>query len=243
MSSLIMLATPGALGELFKSYLVKQITGEQISKTAPIIFSERITDFISVIFIALAGAILYNYGIFIMTLLIIIFLVLIVFISNKKVSIKFISLLSGIKFLHKYLSKINIAYESFHSMLKGKSLFFMLFISLISWSFECLSFYIILNSLGIAISVVWAGFVYAFGTIIGSLTMLPGGVGVTDGSFVFLIVQKGFSKDAAVASTFIIRAVTLWFAVAVGAIFLFFYKSWFSDLYTDDNILNLDNNE
>ncbi|MEJ2618121.1 MAG: lysylphosphatidylglycerol synthase domain-containing protein, partial [Ignavibacteriaceae bacterium] len=174
MSSLIMLATPGALGELFKSYLVKQITGEQISKTAPIIFSERITDFISVIFIALAGAILYNYGIFIMTLLIIIFLVLIIFIT---------------------------------------------------------------------VSVMWAGFVYAFGTIIGSLTMLPGGVGVTDGSFVFLIVQKGFSKDAAIASTFIIRSVTLWFAVAVGAIFIFLYKSWFSDLYNGDNILSLDNDE
>ncbi|MFZ0455797.1 MAG: lysylphosphatidylglycerol synthase transmembrane domain-containing protein [Ignavibacteriaceae bacterium] len=243
MSSLIMLATPGALGELFKSYLVKKITGEQISKTAPIIFSERITDFISVIMIALAGAILYNYGIFIMTLLIIIFLFLIIFISNKKVSIKFIGLLSGIKFLHKYLSKINVAYESFHSMLKGKSLFFMLFISLISWSFECLSFYIILKSSGLAISVLWAGFVYAFGTIIGSLTMLPGGVGVTDGSFVFLIVQKGFSKDAAIASTFIIRAVTLWFAVAVGAVFIFFYKNWFSDLYTGDNILSLDNDE
>jgi uncharacterized membrane protein YbhN (UPF0104 family) len=89
----------------------------------------------------------------------------------------------------------------------------------------------------------WAGFVYAFGTIIGSLTMLPGGVGVTDGSFVFLIVQKGFSKDSAVASTFIIRAVTLWFAVGVGALFIFFYKSWFSDLYTGYNILSLDDDE
>ncbi|MFW9928744.1 MAG: YbhN family protein [Candidatus Thorarchaeota archaeon] len=243
MSSLIMLATPGALGELFKSYLVKQITGEQISKTAPIIFSERITDLISVIFIALAGAILYNYGILIMSLLIILFLVLIIFISNKKVSIKFISLLSRIKFLHKYLSKINVAYESFHSMLKGKSLFFMLFISIVSWSFECLSFYIILISLGLTISVMWAAFVYAFGTIIGSLTMLPGGVGVTDGSFVFLIVQKGFSKNVAVASTFIIRAVTLWFAVGVGAIFIFFYKSWFSNLYNGYTTLSMDNDE
>ena len=229
MSSLVMLATPGALGELFKSYLVKQITGEQISKTAPIVFCERITDLISIILIALLGAIIYNYGIFIMSLLIILFLLLILFISNKNISIKFISFLSRLKFLHKYLSKINIAYESFHSMLKGKALFFMLFTSIISWSFECLSFYIILKSLGLSISVMWAAFVYAFGTIIGSLTMLPGGVGVTDGSFVFFIVQEGFSKDIAVASTFIIRIVTLWFAVAVGALFIFFYRKWFSN--------------
>ena len=243
MSSLIMLATPGALGELFKSYLVKQLTGEQISKTAPIVFSERITDLISVILIALTGAIIYNYGIFIMSLLIILFIALVLFISNKNVSIKFTTLLSRIKFLHKYLSKINIAYESFHVMLKGKSLFFMLLTSIASWSFECLSFYIILKTFGLSISVVWAGFVYAFGTIIGSLTMLPGGVGITDGSFVFLIVQKGFSKDAAIASTFIIRVVTLWFAVGVGAVFIFFYRNWFSNLYADYNILSLDNDE
>ncbi len=228
MSSLIMLATPGALGELFKSYLVKQITGDQISKTAPIVFSERITDLISVIIIALIGAVIYNYGILIMSLLIILFIALVLFISNKNVSLRLINFLSRLKFLHKYLSKINIAYESFHSMLKGKSLFFMVFTSLISWSFECLSFYIILKSLSAEISLVWASFAYAFGTIIGSLTMLPGGVGVTDGSFVFLIVQKGFSKNTAVASTFIIRAVTLWFAVAVGAAFVFINRKWFS---------------
>lgn len=44
-SGLIMSITPGKLGELFKSYLVKQINNEPISKTAPIIFAERLTDF------------------------------------------------------------------------------------------------------------------------------------------------------------------------------------------------------
>jgi uncharacterized protein (TIRG00374 family) len=128
-------------------------------------------------------------------------------------------------------------------MLKGKALILMLFTSLISWSFECLSFYIILNSLGLNVSIVWASFVYAFGTIIGSMTMLPGGVGVTDGSFVFLIAQKGFSKDVAIASTFIIRAVTLWFAVAVGAVYIFVFRKWFSNLYSDYKFLSLDNDE
>ena len=238
-----MLATPGALGELFKSFLVKQITGSQISKTAPIVFSERITDLISVIVIALAGAIIYNYGIFVLSLLIILFISLILFISNKDISLKFISFLSGIKFLHKYLSKINVAFESFHSMLKGKPLFFMIFTSLVSWSFECLSFYIILKSLGLNISFVWASFVYGFGTIIGSITMLPGGVGITDGSFVFLIVQKGFTRETAIASTFIIRSVTLWFAVAVGAVFVFIYRKWFFNLYSGYKFLSLDNDE
>ncbi|MBZ0200240.1 MAG: flippase-like domain-containing protein, partial [Ignavibacteriaceae bacterium] len=56
MSGLIMSVTPGKFGEVLKSYLVKQIAGAPISKTVPIIFVERITDVVSLILIAVAGA-------------------------------------------------------------------------------------------------------------------------------------------------------------------------------------------
>ena len=62
MSGLVMSVTPGKMGELLKVYLVKQLTGTAISKTAPIVFVERITDFVSLMLIALAGAYYYNYG-------------------------------------------------------------------------------------------------------------------------------------------------------------------------------------
>ncbi|MCK7516981.1 MAG: flippase-like domain-containing protein [Ignavibacteriales bacterium] len=44
------------MGELLKSYLVKQVNGTSISKTAPIVFAERATDFLSLTILALAGA-------------------------------------------------------------------------------------------------------------------------------------------------------------------------------------------
>lgn len=233
MSSLIMLATPGALGELFKSYFLKKIAEEPISKTAPIVFAERITDLISIILIALAGSIFFNYGKIILVFLILFFISIILFISNKKVSLKFLNILTKIKFLRKYLSMITVAYESFHQMLKGKAFFYMIIVSLISWGFECLSFYIILSELKINVSFFWASFAYAFGMIAGSITMLPGGIGVTDGSFIYLIAEKGFGKDSAIAAAFIIRAVTLWFAVAVGAISILYYKKIFNNFEFD----------
>ena len=49
MSGLIMSVTPAKLGEVLKSVLVKEITGDSISKTAPIILAERITDFLSLL--------------------------------------------------------------------------------------------------------------------------------------------------------------------------------------------------
>ena len=62
MSGLIMSVTPVKVGELLKSYLVKEVTGVPISKTAPIIFAERMTDFISLLILALIGAYTFDYG-------------------------------------------------------------------------------------------------------------------------------------------------------------------------------------
>jgi uncharacterized protein (TIRG00374 family) len=60
--------------------------------------------------------------------------------------------------------------------------------------------------------------------------MLPGGLGVTEGSLTFMLVQKGVTVQYAVASTFIIRAVTLWFAVLVGVVSVSIYQRRFGKI-------------
>ncbi|MDP4116537.1 MAG: lysylphosphatidylglycerol synthase transmembrane domain-containing protein, partial [Bacteroidota bacterium] len=112
MSGLIMSITPGKMGELLKSYLVKQITGEPISKTAPIIFVERITDFVSLVFIALIGAYIFNYGRTISLAVAIFFLLVVIIISIKPIALPIINSLERVKFLRKYVAAFHNAYES-----------------------------------------------------------------------------------------------------------------------------------
>jgi uncharacterized membrane protein YbhN (UPF0104 family) len=45
----LMVMTPGKVGELLKSYMVKNITGTPMSVTAPIIVAERIIDGIAML--------------------------------------------------------------------------------------------------------------------------------------------------------------------------------------------------
>ncbi len=92
MSGLIMSITPGKVGELLKSYLVKEVTNEPISKTAPIIFAERITDFVSLLIIAIVGAYIFDYGGEITIGVALFFLVIIVIISNKRLALPIINL-------------------------------------------------------------------------------------------------------------------------------------------------------
>ena len=85
-------------------------------------------------------------------------------------------------------------------------------------------FYIILINFKINFSIHLSTFIYAFSTIAGAVSMLPGGLGVTEGSLTFLIEAQNISKEIAVASTFIVRIVTLWFAVLVGIFSLVLYQ-------------------
>jgi len=230
MSGLIMSVTPGKVGELLKSYLVKEITKTPISKTAPIIMAERITDFTSLILITLIGAYVFNYGRLIVIGVGIFFFLVLVLISNKKLALPLINSLEKISFLKKHLKSIHLAYESSYQMLRPAPLIYMTLLSLVSWGFECFGYHLILINFNINFSFLWAAFSYGFSTIIGAISMLPGGLGVTDGSLTFLLIQRNCSKDLAVASTFIIRAVTLWFAVLVGIVSVTFYQNRFGKI-------------
>jgi uncharacterized protein (TIRG00374 family) len=230
MSGLIMSITPAKLGEVLKSVLVKEITGEPISKTAPIVLAERVTDFLSLLLIAIVGAYVFDYGGNITIFVAAFFIILIIIISNKKIAIPIINLSEKIPPIKKYIHNIHSAYESSYQLLKLKPLILMTFLSLISWGFECLGYYFILVNFDVNFGLLWASFSYSFSTIVGAISMLPGGLGLTEGSLTYLLIEKGITADISVTTTFIVRAVTLWFAVLVGIVSLSFYQKRFGKI-------------
>jgi glycosyltransferase 2 family protein len=230
MSGLIMSVTPGKLGELLKAYLVKEVHNDPISKTAPIIFAERITDFLSLLVISITGAMVYNYGGKISFIVAGFFILLIIIISNKKIALPLLGLLEKIKLFKKYIHSIHTAYESAYKLLKIKPLLLMTFISLISWGFECFGYYIILHNFGVDFGILWASFSYCFAIVIGAISMLPGGLGVTEGSLTYFLIEKNVAANIAVTTTFLIRVVTLWFAVLIGIFAVSFYQKRFGKI-------------
>jgi glycosyltransferase 2 family protein len=233
LSGLIMSVTPGKMGELLKAYLVKEVSGEPVSKTAPIIFVERITDFVSLMIIAIIGAYVFNFGRIIVLAVAAFFALVIIIIGSRKIALKLLSILEKIKFLKTHVESIHNAYESSYQMLRPVPLFYMSLLSLVSWFFECLGYHLILINFDVELGLLWGSFSYAFATIVGAISMLPGGLGVTEGSLTFMLVQEGYAKDISVASTFIIRAVTLWFAVLVGIISVSIYQNRFGKITID----------
>lgn len=228
MSTFVMSVTPGKMGELLKSYLVKEEIGTPISKSAPIILAERLTDFISVVLLCLAGAFVFNYGKGIVIGVGLFFLIGVVIISSRKISMRLIGLMEKSKHFGKVSEKIHMAYESIYKLIRPKPLIIATLVSAFAWFLECLGLYVVLKVYSglthIDVSLLSAVFIYGFSTLVGSIAMLPGGLGATEASLTGLLVLLNIPKGISVASTFIIRVATLWFAVLLGIIAVYFYQ-------------------
>lgn len=237
MSGLLMSVTPGKIGELLKAYLVKTVNKTPASVTAPIIFAERATDFLSLTILALFGAYIYDYGRDAALVITIIILIGIFILTNRKVFDSLMIVLSKIKFVHKRIESIEQLYHSTYTLLKIKPLLIAVGISILSWGFECFGYYLVINNFVNTIGVSWSFFSYSFSTIVGAVSMLPGGLGVTEGSFLLMLTSKGLSASDAAATTFITRVVTLWFAVLVGIVAVFFFQRKFGKINFNNNDL------
>ena len=242
-SGLAMGVTPGKWGELLKSYMVKEVAGEPISKTAPIIFAERMTDIISLIILALIGTVIYEYDSISLIFLIVGFLILLYIIGNRSFGNFIIKKLKTIKLINKYITTIENLYNGSYELLKIVPLIKMILLSFIMWFIEFFGFYIILCNFIPNISFVWASFIYSLAIIIGSFSMLPGGLGFTEGTLTFFLVNHGLEKGNAVAITVIVRIVTLWFSVLLGFLVLSIYQRKKKNLFFNFEKMNVNNNK
>lgn len=224
-----MAITPGKVGEVFKSYLLKEQNGTAISKSGPIILAERITDFLSLVILSMVGALMFGFETNLIIVTGLFFILLILLISSKKISYRIMNFFERFRYFSRISHKIHTAYDSIYQMVRFKELMVTLLLSIIAWFFECAGFYLVINSFGIEnlihVNIFVATFIYGFATIAGAVTMLPGGLGATEASIAFMLVTlQGIAENVAVAATLIIRVATLWFAVIVGIVSILFYQ-------------------
>jgi len=92
--------------------------------------------------------------------------------------------------------------------------------SMLAWFAECLAFYLLLSALDAGVSIESATFIYAFATLVGALSFLPGGLGGFEAVAVILLGARGVDIGTAVFATTVIRLTTLWFSVALGSFML-----------------------
>ena len=220
MSGLAMSITPGKVGELVKSYFLKRMTDTAMRRSVPIVFAERFTDFLSVVVLAGIGAFSFHHGEKVVWLGLLITLAALAIVLSRPLTLRMIDVVAKLPFIHKTAETLRTLYENAHTLLTLRPLVIAFVLGFASWFCECVGFYLTIHALGFEMGVWQATFIYAFSTFIGAITFLPGGLGTTEGTMTGLTILHGLPKDAAAAATIVIRVATLWFAVALGLLWL-----------------------
>jgi uncharacterized protein (TIRG00374 family) len=221
-SGLGMVITPGKVGEWLKSYLLHEVHGTPIARSAPILIAERLTDSIGLLIIAAAGV--FVFGDFWQVFVVIsIGAVLIIAISrHRPAAMALLQLGKRLPVARRFVPQIEEFYESTYVLLSPRAVIAMGALSTVSWSFEVLGFYFTLVGLGLHHSgdvLLHAAFILPIATLASALFFTPGGLGVAEGGITGLLqALLHMSKSAAAVGTLIIRFGTLWFGVIVGLI-------------------------
>ena len=89
-------------------------------------------------------------------------------------------------------------------------------LGVVAWASEGIALYLILKGLGVEDGLWLSVPVYAWSTIVGGLSAIPGGLVGTEVSMLAFLVNMGLAKGEAASAVLLIRLATLWFAVLLG---------------------------
>ncbi len=218
-SAFTMVLSPGKLGELMKSVLLRSRYGIPAARSAPIVLAERLTDLLGLVILGLAGSSRFAVG----TGGLVVLgggLAVLVLLVSRPAFWGFLdrSVVGRFPRLVPLRRSFQALEESSRHLLSLPSLALTVPLSAISWAGEGVALFFIFRALGVDLPELLgvAIFSHAVSSVLGALSFLPGGLGVTEGTLGGLFLYVGIAREQAVSATLLIRAVTLWFAVALG---------------------------
>ena len=218
--------TPGKIGELFKSALLYQLHRTPVSRTAPIVVAERITDLTALVALAVIGSLTLDLGTAVASSggMLVAFMLACLF---PKVGFAIIGLLRRLPFVHRMADTLEESYRSLITLTTPTSLVWMTALATAAWFLEVLSLQVIVAGLGAELDVLAATFTYSVATVAGALAMMPGGLGITEAGMTALLMSfgnAGITPSIATAATILTRLSTLWWAVIVGFVALGIFR-------------------
>lgn len=232
-SGMVMAVTPGKVGEVLKSYLLKRLNGTPISASAPIVLAERVTDGLAMLLLMGFGLTLYAPARPLFYLLLALTVVGLLIAQSRALVDRVLALVRKLPLGARVAPRLLTAYLSMRELLSWRILLISTLISLVSWFGECVAMYYVLRGLGVPASFLLlqqATFVFAASTLFGLVSFLPGGLGVSEGSSTLMLERLiPLPAGPATTATIIIRFCTLWFGVTLGAVALALFSRRYGD--------------
>jgi glycosyltransferase 2 family protein len=211
--------TPGKVGELVKSYLLRALHDVPATRTAPIVIAERVTDLLALLVLAVAGVAAYGIARTLVVAAALCVAAGLVLLAWPRPTRALIDLATQPRITRRFRGPLLTMYDGLQTLCRPGPLVLATALAIPAWACECIGFALIVNAFpGAHVALGHAIVIYAATTIAGALSFLPGGLGVTEGGMTMLLVSGSAQLDRATAldAALLTRLATLWFAVLLG---------------------------
>ena len=211
-SGLAMALTPGKVGEVSKSFLLRDLAQVPVTVSAPVVVMERITDLLAIAVLSLGALFFLPFGAafaFAGVAVLVGLLVVLVLRSGGERVLR-------LPLIRHWGQFLEASSRSLATLSLPKPLLIAMALSILAWLSEGVALWVVARGLDLSLPVAEAVPVYAASTLIGAASLLPGGLGGTEGSMVVLLGRLDLPRDGASAATLLVRLCTLWFAFLLG---------------------------
>lgn len=226
----LMVITPGKIGEVFKAGILRERYGVKLGLGLPIVLAERIFDFLAVLILAVGGVFFWPGPLTGMTTGLVaaaLVPVLLLIFQSRQVRTRLVRKVASSPLLSRYHVEMDKSSSTLSTLIGMKLGSLSLGITTVAWLSEGLGLWLICQGLGFVVPPGQAVFIYAAGTLVGSLSFLPGGLGGTEATLIWLLETLHMTRATAATAALLTRLFTLWLAVAVGLAFFLAFRHMF----------------
>ena len=215
--------TPGQIGILIKSQLLKTSSNISRTKTVPIVIVEKIYDLIGAILASVIGIIILGMEFYLIIIAISVLATIFFFMYHRRSSELVFNRITKLKFFSKYIDNMSEFYEVVKKSTNVKAATICILLALTYWFIISAAAYYTLIAFDVnLLDYLKVLAIYTTSTLLGAISFIPGGIGITEGSIAGLFTLNGVDISTALILGVMIRALTLWYSVGVGFISLKF---------------------
>lgn len=216
--------TPGKLGEVLKSYLLKLEAGVDFSRTAPTVVAERLTGVVGCFLLCCASIVISEgaawYQIVAAMAAVLCVLAGILLFRSSFFAGWFQKGVAYLPFLRKKQEAVLEMYGSLAEILSPGVFLFCVLISICYWSMECMVFVFVLRAFGVHLPLAEAVLSLTALSLGSGITLLPGSIGALEGGMIGFLAYQGVSMAIASCVALMHRFFAMWLYVGVGALLL-----------------------
>jgi len=220
-AGLSMTTTPGGLGQSIKSYFLKNKYNHPYTKTLTITLFERYYELLGAITIISMALLLKESfeGFVVVSILTPVLLSVLVVVKNEKLFSKLISIIPKKSFLKKIDENQGEFFNNAKILTNKRNFVLGWGLGFVSWLFIALAFYLSFLAFNLPHNFLDSIIINFVPGVIGVISLLPGGIGLTEFGMLGLLLKSGIDISVSSALILFIRFTTMWAYTIMGIIF------------------------